>query len=567
MFRFRLRTLFIALTVLSVAAAITGWMVHSHQMREAAIAKVKELKGQTVRESKSKKVTRVYLAGAKIDDTTLAMLIDYLKYLGDMSELDLVRAAVTDDGIESLSQLPQLEELYLFETPVTEKGIAKLQKLMPNLVIKTEQPEPIASKMVSMKIYPHAITALAGSPDQKRIATGDGAGTVRLWNPELAEPVQQWRAHKEWVFDIDYSPDGTTMATAGDNVVKLWNRSDQKLIHTFTGPGNDVHDVAFTPDGKLLIAASDDRLIRIWDTDSKALLNTLAGHERQIPRIALSPSGKILASASRDKTVRLWDIPSGKSIGVLSGHQEDVMAVCFDSEGSLLASGDETGKVRLWDAQSLELITEIDTSLGSVFDVAIDGNKNMLVGCGANGIQSWELTSGICQRFVRGKVVSRLSVAADKNYLLTTNIAGELKMRDRIELNSLRVFRSMYGERGLYVGPARLIRFQLGRAGAFRQLRRRDSVFRFVQIRVHRWVVVHFHLAIRSMAKPASENVLEQLVQAVGQVIKLHQANGHPVLYFFQMLGRRVSAGELLVHVIDSQCHDRHAVDDTAGRF
>ena len=449
MFRFRLKTLFIVCTLLSVAAAVAGWLIHSHLMRKQAIAQVKELNGQVVLNHKSKQVSRIYLAGDKVNDAELAKLVGYLKFLNGMTELDLVRVKVTDAGIESLAQLTQLEEVYLFKTPVTEKGIENLQKLLPNLAIKTEQPKPVASMMVSMNIYRHAITALAGSPDQKRIATGDGAGTVRLWDPDRAKPVKQWQAHKEWVFDIDYSPDGSTIATAGDNVVKLWSKSDQQLIHTFTGPGNDVHDVAFTPDGKLLIAASDDKLIRIWDTESNELINTLTGHRRQIPRMALSPNGKILASASRDKTVRLWAIPIGETIGVLTGHQDDVMAVCFDDNGELLASGDETGIVRLWDAQTLELLSEIKTSLGSVFDVKIDIENHLLAACGAKGIESWDLHTGMNQGFDQDNVVSRLSFTANEKFLLSTNIAGELHMRDRTELATQRVYRSMYGERGL----------------------------------------------------------------------------------------------------------------------
>ena len=111
MFRFRLKTLFIVLTLLSVAAAVAAWLLHSHQMREEAIVKIKELKGLVVREPKSKNATRVYLAGAKIDDKRLTDLVGYLKYMGNMNELDLVRVKVTDAGIESLAQLPQLEEL------------------------------------------------------------------------------------------------------------------------------------------------------------------------------------------------------------------------------------------------------------------------------------------------------------------------------------------------------------------------------------------------------------------------------------------------------------------------
>ncbi|MHC1575090.1 MAG: WD40 repeat domain-containing protein [Candidatus Methanogasteraceae archaeon] len=189
---------------------------------------------------------------------------------------------------------------------------------------------------------------IAFSPDGTMLASATHEG-VKLWDvPGGGERLAI--AGSADTKSVAFSPDGTVLATGTGQTVKLWDAGSGNELRTIP-VGDMVGAVAFSPDGQM-IASGGMSDVKLWDAATGKELHTLTGHSNWINSVAFSLDGTVLASGSVDETVRLWDVAEGRQIHALSGHTGQVEGVAFSPGGRLLASISWDLLVKLWDVES-----------------------------------------------------------------------------------------------------------------------------------------------------------------------------------------------------------------------
>jgi uncharacterized protein with WD repeat len=197
----------------------------------------------------------------------------------------------------------------------------------------------------------------------------------------------------ERVYDVAYSPDGKWIAAAsGDpgqfGAVKLWIAEPGghgKPVRDLLESTDSVFAVAFSPDSKLLAAAGADRAIRIWEVASGALKATIEDHADWIFDLAFSPDGKRLASASRDKTAKVFDVEKKESLVTFPGHAETVYTIGFAPDGKSIATGGGDNQIRIWNPDDDgKQVRALGGFGGAVFRLQYLPDGKSLIACGAD---------------------------------------------------------------------------------------------------------------------------------------------------------------------------------------
>lgn len=107
---------------------------------------------------------------------------------------------------------------------------------------------------------------------------------------------------------LAYSGDGRFLAVAGQQAVfQLWSVAKKAVAFEIKGAKVRVTSLAFTPDGKFVLAGSL-RTLQAWDTATGGCRFTLEPHNGWITALAFSSDGTRMASGGLDEFVHVWQV-------------------------------------------------------------------------------------------------------------------------------------------------------------------------------------------------------------------------------------------------------------------
>ena len=177
-------------------------------------------------------------------------------------------------------------------------------------------------------------------------------GAYSIWNLETESCVSTLSGHTDHFHpglnDATFSPDGFLLLTASDDsAVKMWSTTTGTCLSTFVGHASGVATAVFSHDSCLALTASDDGTAKTWSTTTAICLRTFAGHDDVLNSAIFSSNAASVLTTSNDMTAKMWNSASGTCIWNFAGHAHWVSTAIFsfDNKSVITASFDHTCKV------------------------------------------------------------------------------------------------------------------------------------------------------------------------------------------------------------------------------
>ena len=212
------------------------------------------------------------------------------------------------------------------------------------------------------------VTAFALLPDG-RLACGDAAGDVRLWDVAAGgEATAVLKVGITEVRALAAFPDGgrgglvvalDRRAGSGSSI-QVWDVVQAAPVRRTTiDSGLIIKVVAALPTGGRLASGCHEGKVLIVDVGAGAKPVQLVGHTRAVLALTVLPDGGRLASGSRDATVRVWDVGTRVCVAKLVGSPRLVVHALAVLPDGRLASGSSDRTVRLWDVGAGTCVGEL----------------------------------------------------------------------------------------------------------------------------------------------------------------------------------------------------------------
>ncbi len=239
------------------------------------------------------------------------------------------------------------------------------------------------------------IRDIAFTRDGRQIVSASVDKVIRVWDVATGKTVRTIRGEAALgdegsIYALALSPDGKWLAAGGllsgkpneKTAIRLYDFASGRLVARLKGHKNVVFDLAFSPDGSHLISGSGDFTAIIWDVAAMRPKHRLRGHKDDVQAVGFAPDGQRAVTGSYDHDLRLWRVADGAEIARMPGHRNKVRSLAVAPDGTV-ASGDERGEIRLWDTKTGAFRTVLArqrTTVGSL-TFSPDG-KTLLSGTG-----------------------------------------------------------------------------------------------------------------------------------------------------------------------------------------
>lgn len=236
---------------------------------------------------------------------------------------------------------------------------------------------------------------LALSPDGSTLASGMDDGLIHLWRVADGSLIKTLDNECSLWGRIGFSPDAQILATKGYWLncltAHLLRVNDGEPVLSFDLDHRSLVDalMVFTPDGYNVVVTNNQGLVESRRIMDGVVQRSFEGHHDRINDLVFSPDGRLMATASQDRSTRWWDVASGNLLFVLDqAAAGEVVRLAFSPQGDLLVTASSSGTIGFWRVVDGTFLYALH-GLGKVDSLGFPSDRLLLTSLSDGTIRLW----------------------------------------------------------------------------------------------------------------------------------------------------------------------------------
>jgi hypothetical protein len=220
-----------------------------------------------------------------------------------------------------------------------------------------------------------AITALAVSP-ARPIAAASLHTQVLVYDFGGRKILGALPFPEGDVFAMAFSHDGRTLLAAGgrgaeSGKIVLFDTSTWGRLSTLGDEFDTILAAGLSPDGSRAVLGGPGRVVKVLANPRGETLHTFRKPTDWVTAASFSPDGLLVAAGDRFGGLFLWEVRTGKEFLSLRGHTKAVTAIGWLSDGDAMVTSSEDGRVQIWNLHTGQAASGWDAHPGGVLGIDV----------------------------------------------------------------------------------------------------------------------------------------------------------------------------------------------------
>ena len=211
------------------------------------------------------------------------------------------------------------------------------------------------TEIKTVAAHDKTMTAITFSKDGTLLITGGKDKTIKIWDPKTGNLIKTIDDVTGKIQALRITDDNKTIiagTTTLTNGLRTFSASSGAEIRAIESANLQLFDLS--PDSRYVATANLNKNVLVYDIKKLSPPKHLHGHHSWMTDVVFSPTGKILYSASEDRTVIAWNTLHFTPMGVVFEADKKIGSIAVSPDGHYLAVMDERGVFSILDISGME---------------------------------------------------------------------------------------------------------------------------------------------------------------------------------------------------------------------